>query len=81
MVTHTIHPDSHEFGLADGCERCDQHAESPLQSLDDDNLLAIYDRVARKLDARSGNERAAMNVVEGALRLHRLLALYHMALP
>lgn len=73
MVSHTYHPDSHEFGLSDECARCYQLADTPFQSLDDDNLLALYERVVEKLPGRSRNERTAMTTVEHALRLHRLL--------
>ena len=38
---HTSHPDSHHSGLADGCPRCESHAQN-LLSLDADNLLRIW---------------------------------------
>lgn len=41
MTIHTIHPDSHEHGLADDCPRCAEHAEHPIQSLDHENLGRI----------------------------------------
>ena len=55
MTTHTDHPDSHEFGLADGCPRCAEHAEQPERGMDKENARRIWfgdvysetDRVAR----------------------------------
>lgn len=37
MATHTPHPDSHTHGLQAGCPRCEEHAEHPERSLDDEN--------------------------------------------
>ncbi len=41
MTMHTFHPDTHENGLADDCPRCAEHAEHPIQSLDQENLMRI----------------------------------------
>lgn len=38
---HSPHPDTHTHGLHDGCPRCEEHAEHPIQSLDDANLGRI----------------------------------------
>lgn len=46
-VVHTIHPDSHDEGLADGCPRCAQHAADPFAGLDDRNLQVLIDRTLR----------------------------------
>jgi hypothetical protein len=44
MATHTVHPDTHENGLADDCPRCDELAASPLE-LDETNFLAAWERM------------------------------------
>ena len=69
MSSHSIHPDSHEFGLADDCERCDEHAAHPFDSLDDDNLRVLIERVRNKQASRSKNEDNAMYEVREALRI------------
>ena len=73
MSIHTVHPPSHTHGLADGCERCAEHACHPFETLDDDNLRAL---VARAKDwennrPRSENEATAMRKVETALEQQR----------
>lgn len=60
MASHTFHPDTHEHGLADGCPRCDEHAERPWVGLDAENLENLRDRIANALPARSDNEARAM---------------------
>lgn len=67
MSQHTYHPDSHEFGLADGCPRCEEHAGHPFESLDKGNLTALLERVDGKLPARSENEAIAMNAISSIL--------------
>lgn len=67
MTTHTLHPDSHENGLADDCPRCDEHARYPFDGLDNSNLLALADRLAKNQSARSINEAVAMNAIRTAL--------------
>jgi hypothetical protein len=41
VTIHSIHPDTHTHGLADECERCAEHAQHPIQSLDTVNLRRI----------------------------------------
>ena len=60
MAIHSIHPDSQIHGLADGCPRCDEHAEEPLQGLDNESIGALVHRLATGRLARSENERKAM---------------------
>jgi hypothetical protein len=60
MSSHTYHEDTHEFGLADDCPRCEEHAEHPFDSLDSENILALLDRIENNLPARSDNEARAM---------------------
>lgn len=67
MSSHTYHPDTHEFGLADGCPRCAEHAERPLDSLDSANLAALVERVRNEEEPRSANEAIAMRRVGAAL--------------
>lgn len=67
MATHTVHPDSHEYGLADGCPRCEEHSRYPFEGLGDRNLSALVDRATKDLPARSDNEAAAMKVVSETL--------------
>lgn len=73
MVSHTLHPDSHEHGLSDDCERCAQLARYPGESLDNENLTMLLLRVLEGRPARSGNERLAMDEVEHSIRLYRKL--------
>lgn len=68
MSSHTVHPDTHDSGLADDCPRCDEHAQHPFESLDDTNLLNLLSRVNLDLPARSGNERKAMDVIKDTIR-------------
>lgn len=59
MATHSPHPDIHTHGLADGCERCDELAERPLE-LDHDNFANAWYRMVDvewgESSYRSGNE-------------------------
>jgi len=65
VSTHTLHPDTHEHGLADDCPRCAEHAEYPFLSLDRENQRALLIRVNLDLPPRSLTEaRAMLNVVE-----------------
>ena len=73
MASHSQHPDSHTNGLADGCERCDEHAENPFSGLDDDNLRALLVRVIDDLPARSNNEMLAMRNMRTAVNVARRL--------
>lgn len=74
MSSHGPHPPTHEHGLADGCERCAEHAERPLDALDDVNLGHLIDRVLDGSDDRSDVERTARIGVEQALRAGQKLA-------
>ena len=73
MATHTNHPDTHEFGLADGCPRCDQQAEDPIVGLDTRNLMAVVERISLDLVGRSNNESQAMSQIRRVMvRVERL---------
>lgn len=68
MTTHSPHPDSHTHGLADGCPRCQEHAEHPERGLARDNIRRLLrGETYTKLD-----ERAAARL-QDALRLGRFL--------
>lgn len=67
MSAHTYHPDTHEHGLADDCERCEEHAEHPILTLDSENLHELVRRVVAGEEGRSRNEREAMSRVKRAL--------------
>lgn len=68
MTAHSVHPDTHDYGLADDCARCSEHAKHPFESLDAENLRKLFGRVRDGLPARSVNERRAMDVLEHAQR-------------
>lgn len=63
MASHAYHPDTHDHGLADECERCAELARQPLD-LDNENFKAAWARMLSqsfntgqpRLPARSGNE-------------------------
>ena len=59
-AVHSYHPDTHTHGLADDCERCDEHARRPWWGLDSGNLSVLRDRISRGLEPRSLNEAKAM---------------------
>ena len=59
-AVHSYHPNTHTHGLADDCERCDQHAEHPWWGLDGENLRVLRDRITGGLPPRSVNEGKAM---------------------
>jgi hypothetical protein len=67
-MSHGPHTKIADAGLADGCPRCAEMAERPLDTLDDDNLRALIDRtVAWMRDQefpRSDAELRAMRVIE-----------------
>jgi hypothetical protein len=76
MTSHTYHEDSHTHGLADDCPRCYEHSLHPFESLDESNIRNLALRVEQNLDARSENERTAMNVIDMVLfRARRLKAM------
>lgn len=80
MAAHNYHPNSHEFGLADDCERCRQHAVDPFAGLDDTNLINLILRVEDGLQARSTNESIAMGKVRDAIHFaKRVLTLRALA--
>jgi hypothetical protein len=76
MTTHSFHEDSHTHGLADDCERCQEHAEHPETSLDRANLERLLageihtrlDRVAadRLKAGRVAERRVGVRSIEGA---------------
>jgi hypothetical protein len=74
MSTHTVHPDVHEHGLADGCDRCGEHAQNPLTSLDEGTLRALLQRVVNRDGYRSENERVAILNMTRALQQAASLA-------
>ena len=74
MSTHTIHPDTHEHGLADGCPRCAEHAERPLDGLDQKNIASLIARVRGHEEPRSANEYRAMYQLEKAIMGARKIA-------
>ena len=65
--THTPHPDSHKFGLADNCPRCSEHARDPLKSLDDENLRKLIGRIYHDKEPRSTPEAIAMLNIRDAM--------------
>jgi hypothetical protein len=85
-MSHSYHPPIEEHGLADGCERCAEHARDPFISLDNTNLSLLVVRTMAwmqdKKFPRSENEAAAMREVEyvvvRARRLRHLGYLNHM---
>lgn len=44
MASHDPHPEISEHGLADGCERCGELAEHPLE-LDPENFTMAWERM------------------------------------
>ena len=79
MSTHSLHPSTHEHGLADDCPRCAEHAEHPLDSLDLENQRNLLQRVNLDLPARSENEAQAMHNLERAMRESERLSLLELA--
>jgi len=75
-MIHSYHEDVHEVGLVDGCPRCRQQAERPLDTLDNKMLRALFDRLASRAVARSLNEGLAMDNLRSdrqkALRIQEL---------
>ena len=75
MSSHTYHPSIHEHGLADGCPRCAEHAETPWLSLDNENLEALVRRTQKwrrdpfAARPRTENEHKAMRKIEQHLRI------------
>lgn len=71
MATHSFHPDGHQYGLSDECERCAEHAKDPFRGLDDRMLRNLLTRVEKDLPARSTNEWEAMRNFGKALNISR----------
>ncbi len=70
---HSVHPSIRENGLADGCPRCEEHAESQFEGLDEGNMESLIDRLASRADPRSINEDNAMRVVSKAVNMANML--------
>lgn len=67
-TTHTIHEDISSHGLADGCPRCEEHAEQPIRDLDRSNLCDLVSMaVDRSIRPRSGTEERAVATVLNAM--------------
>ena len=49
-MTHSYHPDTHEFGLADGCPKCYDYATRTLHSLDTPNLRSLLDALRASIE-------------------------------
>lgn len=79
MTTHTLHPDSHEFGLADDCLRCKEHVERPWLTLDDENIGRLTRRILTNESGMSGNETEAMANLERAMHDHYQQKIVHMS--
>ena len=73
MTQHIYHPDTHVHGLNDACARCYEHSLHPFESLDDENMRNLTARVLGDMDARSHNERTAMNHIEAVIFKYRRL--------
>jgi hypothetical protein len=70
MASHSVHPDIHEHGLADDCERCAEIAAEPWKYLDRDGLGRIVVLVTNpdtRFDFRTNNEGVAFAKVMTAL--------------
>lgn len=68
MASHGPHPDSHTHGLADGCPRCQEHAEHPERGLDRDNIRRLL-----RGEIHTTLDEIAANRLQDALRLGRFL--------
>lgn len=67
-MTHTPHPDVHQYGLADDCPRCAEHAEHPLDSLDRECQRDLLERLNYDWQPRSETEALAMHNLERTMR-------------
>ena len=73
MTVHGPHASIAGYGLADGCNRCNEHARKPLDGLDDGNLAELVRRVRNQMSPRSANEGIAMaKVMDGMTAAERL---------
>lgn len=77
MSTHYHSEDIEEYGLQDGCERCDEHAAHPLDTLDDSNVWILLERIRHNVPARSDNEAEAMRNIKTAQRHADRLKLFN----
>lgn len=75
MTIHALHPPIHEYGLADDCPRCAEHAEHPLDSLDLENQRELLRRVNMEWAPRSENEARAMVNLDRAMHERGKLSL------
>ena len=71
MTAHIVHPRIREYGLADGCPRCAEHAEAPWNTLDDRNLADLAERAVWRSPVRSHTEGLALD------RVRELCRAYH----
>lgn len=62
-MTHSYHPDMHEFGLSDSCERCAFQSQHPVETLDDRMIHSLIGRIENNLPPRSDAERLAMEMI------------------
>jgi hypothetical protein len=53
---HTLHHDVHDYGLADECDGCAEHAEKPFSNLDEWALRDLVERTLRNRFARPFGE-------------------------
>lgn len=77
-MSHVVHLDISEGGLADGCQRCEEIAQHPLEHLDDPNLSELWLRMVRfqyvgdeGSRPRTMNEAVAMERLEFAAKVLR----------
>jgi hypothetical protein len=80
VSVHTRHAPSLAAGLADGCPRCAEHAEHPLESLDSAHLRALWERMVgfeyqddHACLPRTENEARAMKVLHGHAKFLRCI--------
>src|SRR3990167_7400686 len=79
MATHSYHDGITEFGLADECERCSEHAQDPFRTLDDENIRMLVGLVVDYINGdtpwnpRSTNEAIAMRAVERVIQYAKRL--------
>ena len=68
MTVHVFHADVHAVGLVDDCPRCEELAEDPLASLDEDLLVDLEQRIAEGRRPRSFAEGRAMQRLQEIAR-------------
>jgi len=67
MTAHSVHPSIRENGLADGCDRCGEHARGPFEGLDSGNLESLIDMIVDGTLPRTTNEAIAMARIKDAI--------------